>query len=222
MVQTLIARFALPALLSLALASGSTRAAETISEQDAHAIGVQAYLYFYPLVTMDLTRKQLTNVVKPEGLSAPMNTFANVPAYPTADMKVVVRPNFDTLYSSAWLDLTKEPMIVSAPDTRGRYYLLPILDMWTDVFASPGWRTTGTQAGDYAVTPPGWSGSLPAGVVRIDAPTPYVWIIGRIKTDGPADYAAVIRSRPSSRSRRCRAGASPSSRQPQPSIPAST
>jgi hypothetical protein len=191
---TLIARFALPALLSAALVVGappSTRAAETISEQDAHAIGVQAYLYLYSLVTMDLTRKQLTNVVKPEGLSAPMNTFANIPAYPTADMKVVVRPNFDTLYSSAWLDLTKEPVIVSVPDTNGRYYLLPMLDMWTDVFASPGWRTTGTHAGDYAVTPPGWSGSLPAGVVRIDAPTPYVWIIGRTKTDGPSDYAAV-------------------------------
>jgi hypothetical protein len=107
-----------------------------MSEQNTHAIAVQAYLYFYPLVTMDVTRKQLTNVIKPEGISAPMNTFANIPAYPTADMKVVVRPNFDTLYSSAWLDLTKEPVIVSVPDTHGRYYLLPMLDMWTDVFAS--------------------------------------------------------------------------------------
>ena len=138
-----------------------------------------------------LTRKQLTNVAKAEGFATPMNTFASLPAFPAADMKVVVRPNFDTLYSSAWLDLTKEPMIVSAPDTHGRYYLLPMLDMWTDVFASPGWRTTGTQAGDFALMPPGWSGSLPAGVVRIDAPTPYVWIIGRTKTDGPADYDAV-------------------------------
>jgi len=161
------------------------------SEQEAHAIGVAAYLYLYPLVTMELTRKQMTNVVKAEGVNAPMNTFAHIPAFPPADMKVVVRPNFDTLYSSAWLDLTKEPMIVSAPDTHGRFYLLPMLDMWTDVFASPGWRTTGTQAGDYAVVAPGWSGSLPAGVVRIDAPTPYVWIIGRTKTDGPPDYEAV-------------------------------
>jgi hypothetical protein len=163
----------------------------TVSEQDAHSIGVAAYVYLYPLVTMDLTRKQLTNVVKAEGIHSPMNTFVSLAAFPPADMKVVVRPNFDTLYSSAWLDLTKEPMIISVPDTHGRYYLLPMLDMWTDVFASPGWRTTGTQAGDYAVVPPGWSGSLPAGVIGIDAPTPYVWIIGRTKTDGPPDYDAV-------------------------------
>src|SRR5271166_4830842 len=190
-----LTRLVFSALLGAGLAAGgpspAARAAEQISAQDAHSIGVTAYLYFYSLVTMDLTRKQLTNVAKAGGLSAPMNTFANIPEYPTADMKVVVRPNFDTLYSSAWLDLTKEPMIVSVPDTQGRYYLLPMLDMWTDVFASPGWRTTGTQAGDYAVVPPGWRGALPAGVVRIDAPTPYVWIIGRTKTDGPADYDAV-------------------------------
>jgi hypothetical protein len=193
---TPLARLVFPALLGAALASGGlppvARAAEPISAQDAHSIGVTAYLYFYPLVTMDLTRKQLTNVAKAGGgINAPMNTFANIPEYPSATMKVVVRPNFDTLYSSAWLDLTKEPMIVSVPDTQGRYYLLPMLDMWTDVFASPGWRTTGTQAGDYAVAPPGWSGAIPANVVRVDAPTPYVWIIGRTKTDGPANYEAV-------------------------------
>jgi hypothetical protein len=120
-----------------------------------------------------------------------MNTFVNVPAFPPADLKIVVRVNFDTLYSIAWLDLTKEPLVVSAPDTSGRYYLLPMLDMWTDVFASPGWRTTGTQPGNFLITPPGWSGTVPPEMTRISAPTPYVWTIGRTKTDGPPDYDSV-------------------------------
>jgi hypothetical protein len=162
-----------------------------ITEQDAHDIGVDAYVYFYPLVLMDLTRKQLTNVDQREAGKGPMNLFVSVPAYPPADFKGVVRSNFDTLYSLAWLDLTEEPLVVSVPDTEGRYYLLPMLDMWSDVFASPGWRTTGTKLGNFLVTPPGWSGSLPAGFTRIAATTPYVWIIGRTKTDGPADYDAV-------------------------------
>ena len=172
-----------------------------VTEEEAYASGVQAYLYFYPLVSMDLTRKQLTNVEPGKGIGGPLNMFVNSPAYPAADMRVVVRPNFDTLYSSAWLDLTKEPVIVSVPDTDGRYYLLEMLDMWTDVFASPGWRTTGTQAGDFIIVPPRWRPdlgdrlieefNLPKETQRIEAPTPYVWIIGRTKTDGPQDYDAV-------------------------------
>ncbi len=164
----------------------------TASAAEAQAIGVNAYLYFYPLVLADITRKQSTNVeVGKEFAKGPMNTFVSVPTYPPADLKLVVRPNFDTLYSVAWLDLTKEAQIVSAPDTNGRFYLLPMLDMWTDVFASPGWRTTGTKAASFLVTPPGWAGAVPARVTRIAAPTPYVWIIGRIKTDGPQDYPSV-------------------------------
>jgi hypothetical protein len=179
------------ALMAATLAP-AIAATGSVTEEEAHAIGVDAYIYFYSPITMDLTRKQLTNQEPtPGGIGGPMNSFANVGAFPTADMRVVVRPNFDTLYSSGWLDLTKEPMIVSAPDTNGRYYLLPMLDMWTDVFASPGWRTTGTKAGNFLVTPPRWTGTVPDGMTQIQAPTPYVWIIGRTKTDGPADYDAV-------------------------------
>jgi hypothetical protein len=82
-------------------------------------------------------------------------------------------------------------MIVSVGDSGGRYYLLPMLDMWSDVFASPGWRTTGTQAANYLIAPPSWKGEAPAEFTRIEAPTPYVWIIGRTRTDGPPDYDAV-------------------------------
>ncbi len=184
-------------LLGFALLAGfavtaPANAQSAVSEQEAHSIGVEAYLYFYPLVTMDVTRKQSTNIEPGKEFGkGPMNMFINIAAYPPADFKGVVRPNFDTLYSIAWLDLTKGPMIVSAPDTHGRYYLLPMLDMWTDVFASPGWRTTGTQVGNFLVTPPGWRGAIPAGMTRISAPTPYVWIIGRTKTDGRQDYDAV-------------------------------
>jgi hypothetical protein len=163
-----------------------------LTVDQARAIAVDAYLYFYPLISMDITRKQSTNIEPGKEFGkGPMNSFVNVPAYPPSNLKVVVRVNFDTLYSIAWLDLAKEPLIVSVPDTHGRYYLLPMLDMWTDVFASPGSRTTGTEPGDFLVTAPEWNGIVPAGFTRIGAPTPYVWVIGRTKTDGPQDYEAV-------------------------------
>jgi hypothetical protein len=182
-----------PALASGAIAQSATPA---ITEPEARAIGVDAYLYFYPLISTDITRLTSTNIeAGKEPLKGPMNTFVNAAAYPPGDLKLVVRINFDTLYSLAWLDLTKEP------DTDGRYFLLPMLDMWTDVFASPGWRTTGTKAQTFLMTPPGWRPDLrdrfidefklPRDTQRIDAPTPYLVIIGRTKTDGPPDYDAV-------------------------------
>ena len=162
------------------------------SGDEEQSIVQEAYVFLYPLILMDLTRKQLINLdprSSPFGGTA--NAFTHVRAYPPADARTVVRPNFDTLYSSAWLDLTEGPLILSIAATGGRYFMLPMLDMWTDVFAVPGSRTNGTGAASFALVPQGWNGSLPQGVERIDSPTPYVWIIGRTQTNGTKDYDTV-------------------------------
>ena len=166
----------------------------TTEDHDLVDIAAESYIYLYPLITMEITRRQATNVA-PDTMPGrgPMNEFSPIRAFPAADFKMVVRPNFDTLYSSGWLDLRDGPVVVTAPDTDGRYYMLPMLDMWTDVFASPGKRTSGTRASRWAVVAPGWEGPLPEGAERIDAPTPYVWVIGRTQTNGPQDYEAVRR-----------------------------
>jgi hypothetical protein len=165
---------------------------EGLNQKQAQEIAVEAYTYLYPLVTMDVTRKQATNIDagKMPG-RGPMNHFAHIRSYPGADWKEVVRPNYDTLYSLAWLDLTNGPLLLSVPDTQGRYYLMSMLDMWTDVFAAPGKRTSGTEPQVFVIVPPGWKGKLPANIQRIDAPTLYVWVIGRTQTNGPTDFEAV-------------------------------
>jgi hypothetical protein len=171
---------------------GTAQGTQSLSADEAQTIAQEAYVYLYPLVVMDVTRRQLINIdAKVNPIGGPANAFTHVRAFPSADMRVVVRPNFDTLYSSAWLDLTGGPVVVSTADTGGRYFLLPMLDMWTDVFAVPGKRTNGTGAVNFALIPPGWTGQTPQGVEAIRAPTPHVWIIGRTQTNGVKDYDAV-------------------------------
>jgi len=112
--------------------------------------------------------------------------------YPTAAFRDVTAPNSDTLYNTAWLDVGKEPWILSLPKVDGRYYLFPMLDGWTSVFQVPGKRTTGTGPQKYAITGPGWRGALPSGVKQYESPTSIVWLLGRIYCTGtPEDYAAV-------------------------------
>lgn len=183
-------------LLSVALVAGlslTSAFASAVSQQQTYDIAREAYVYAYPIVTMDLSRHQATNVADAISvpMRAPLNQFSHVRTYPKAETRDVVRLNFDTLYSSAWVDLSREPVVLSVPDMKDRYYLLPMLDMWTDVFAVVGSRTTGSQAGHYALVAPGWNGTLPGGVEKIVAPTSMIWILGRTQTNGPADYEQV-------------------------------
>jgi hypothetical protein len=168
------------------------------TDSELRDIVVDAYIYLYPLVLMEATRRVVTNVARAGQTPgrAPVNTVTHIREFPRADYRDVVRPNFDTLYSAAWFDLSREPIILSAPDTsgpNGRYYLLPLLDMWSNVFAAIGTRTSGRGAADFALLPPGWTGTLPAGVRAIPTPTPTVWMIGRTQTNSPTDYANVHR-----------------------------
>ena len=159
---------------------------------EAVSTATEAYIYGYPLVTMDMTRRQLTNVVSPVGSKAPMGQLIRLRSYPTPEFKDVTAPNADTLYTTAMLDVSKEPWILSVPDMGSRYYLLPMLDGWTNVFQVPGKRTTGGKAQKYAITGPGWQGTLPAGVTEYKSPTGMVWLLGRIYCTGtPEDYKEV-------------------------------
>ena len=156
------------------------------------AIAVEAYTYGYPLVTMEFTRRVMTNVATPQPTRAPMFNLVRAREYPDSSFRDVTAPNADTLYTTSWIDVGKEPWVLSIPDMKGRYFLFPMLDGWTNVFQVPGTRTTGTGAQTYAITGPGWTGSLPAGVKEIKAPTSMVWILGRIYCTGTKeDYAAV-------------------------------
>ena len=139
------------------------------------------------------TRQQLTNFETPPGTpgQGPANQFINLREFPDPKFKIVIRPNADTLYSSAWLDLKAEPVVLSVPAT-DRYFMLPMLSMWSDVFAVPGTRTTGpSSARTFLVTGPGWNGEIPASMEVIKSPTRYVWFIGRTQTNGKADYENV-------------------------------
>lgn len=153
----------------------------------------EAFLYCYSLVIMDITRKKLTNTETPTSDGAPVNQFANKSSYPDYTFTDVVRPNADTYYSTAFLDLSKDALVLSLPNTNDRYYLMPMLDAYSNVFSSPGKRTTGTEAGNFLITGPDWKGTVPEGMKeQIKAPTNMVWILGRIQCNGKEDGEKVV------------------------------
>ena len=168
---------------SLSKAPAFCTSFQALTADDAYALATQAYLYAYPLVLMEATRDAVPN--------RPMNRFQHAPAFPTPNSRTVVRPNVDTLYSSAWLDLTREPVVMTVPDTGSRYYLIQMMDAWTETFAVPGTRTTGNKAGTFVIVGPDFKGSTPSGMTVINSPTNMVWVLGRIQTNGSDDIPNV-------------------------------
>jgi hypothetical protein len=160
-----------------------------LTPAEALVLATEAYIYGYPLVTMEITRRVMTNTAKQHGTHGPMGQLRSLRTYPDASFREVTAPNADTLYSAGWIDVSREPYVLSIPDSQGRYYLMPMLDAWTNVFQAPGKRTTGTGPQTYAITGPGWKGTLPAGVTQYKSPTSLVWILGRTYCTGtPQDY----------------------------------
>ena len=158
---------------------------------EAEQIALDAYLYGYSLITTNVTRVQMSNVSKVQGLHAPPGQFINVKRYPPANLRAVSAPNADTLYSICWVDLT-EPQVFSYPAMGDRFYLFEMVDLWMNVLESPGQRTSGGADGLCLLTGPGWSGDVPAGLKQIKVATRYMAILGRIYADGTEqDFAAV-------------------------------
>jgi hypothetical protein len=164
-----------------------------LTEQEAFAVGTKAYTYGYPYVMTQMTKNFMTNIceVDVKNGKAPINQFLHASEFPDPQFTEIVRPNVDTLYSMAWIDLSKGPLILSVPDTHDRYYVLQLMDASTSVFASIGKRTNGTRAKNFVLVGPDWQGNLPEDMEEVQAPTNMVWIIGRTQTNGKSDYKKV-------------------------------
>ncbi|OWT74988.1 MULTISPECIES: DUF1254 domain-containing protein [unclassified Achromobacter] len=179
------------------LAGGSlAQAPADVSPQEARSIAADGYLYAYPLMVMEIARRIQTNVVDPDmrlGTGAPLNRFTHMARLPDPLLHDIgPTPDIDVLWSSMWFDVAREPLVIDVPNAKGRYFMMTVADMWSDVFAAPGTRTTGAGEGVrcYAIVAPDWRGKLPRGVELLRAPTSSGWLQVRIALDGAGDLAA--------------------------------
>jgi hypothetical protein len=167
----------------LALALGTT----LYQQVERVVLGAEAYIFGFPLVIMDLTR---TRLAQPDDTA---DRLQRVRAFPDSHFRGVVRPNVDTLYSNAFIDMDQGPWVFEMPASASRYTVMPFMDAWTDVFASPGTRTLGDAGGRFLLAGPHWQGTVPSGLQLLRAPTRMVWLIGRTEARGIGDYPVVHR-----------------------------
>lgn len=181
-------------VLGVMFAASCQKVEQGITEEVAYVRGLESWVYGYPIVLMDVTRQVLTAAPAPnaEGTAAPVGQFAKMPHYVSPDVKQVVRISLNSLWCTGWMDLGQEPVVLSVPDTVDRYYVMSVMDMWTNVFASVGKRTTGTKPGNFLFVGPNWQGIPPADVEKVfKSPTRYAWILGQTQVNGPSDFADV-------------------------------
>ncbi len=185
-------------LWTLAFASCSPTpdksSSESLSKDSVVSLAKAAFIFSMPLALMDMTRKKVTDIVKVKDgeLKAPINQLAIATQFPNAKFRDVVRPNADTYYHTGFLNLGMDALVLTVPNTNGRYYLLPMLDAYGNVFSSPGKRTTGTLADTFLITGPKWTGTVPVGMKEIKSPTDIVWLLGRIQVNSEADGTKVV------------------------------
>ncbi|WP_180247610.1 DUF1254 domain-containing protein [Bacillus sp. AFS031507] len=151
-----------------------------------YSIGIQAFLYGFPLV--DMARNMQGSLKK-----APLNSFYHERKLADEHFRDWVRPNNDTMYSIAWLDLSKGPVVLSIPEAeQGRYFTFQFLDAYTNSFRYIGTRTNETSAGEYIIVGPNGGEELAEGTKVVYSPTNMVWILGRTLVDGEKDVPNVI------------------------------
>ncbi|MBB4986851.1 DUF1254 domain-containing protein [Streptomyces nymphaeiformis] len=166
-----------------------------MTDEAMEQLATEAWLYGYPLVTAALTKESMTAVPARDDArrKAPVNQFCCMRSTPDASFTEVVSPNADTLYSSAWLDLSHEPLVLTLPDFGDRFWMVPILDAWSNICAVVGRRKNGSSAGPFLIAGPSWSGAVPSGLTLLKSSTAVNWIIARYATSGPSDFPAVNR-----------------------------
>ena len=177
-------RIALRSTLALLIALAALASA-LYAKSEQIVLSAEAYVFGYPLVMMDLTRQSALSTIGPE------NQLRRVRQFPDARFREVVRPNVDTLYTTAFIDLAQGPWVFSMPGPRERYEVMAFLDGWTDVFAAPGTRIPGNGKGLYLLAGAQWQGQVPEDMTVLRSPTRMAWLIGRTQTNGEQDYPRV-------------------------------
>lgn len=160
-----------------------------LSGQELRETAVDAYVYAYPLVLQEVTRRIAASA--PGEGRAPTNQWGHTTALPRADAPHAAWPSQDMLYSNLWFDVSREPLLVKLPASNGRYYFAPLFDAWSDQFASRGPRTTGGAEQVFAIVGPDWHGNLPANVDIVRSPTGTGWMSVRVQANGAQDLASV-------------------------------